>query len=184
MGRCGDASTIFYNPFTRNWCFSLRGWSREYGRLRELSQSADFLGGARSLEDRRPWLREVVGGRTKAGEQLYNFDCVAYEGVLIGLAMVMKGPENDHWAKLGEPKDTYLKFGFARNVMEWKFPKMADEDYTRLEVGAVEPGIPFALVFRSTGGAKLYSFWTGGADGRSGGYLAAGSPGSPTLRDR
>ncbi len=32
-------------------------------------------------------------------------------------------------------------------------------------------------------GAKLYSFWTGGADGRSGGYLAGGSPESATLRD-
>ena len=30
---------------------------------------------------------------------------------------------------------------------------------------------------------KLYSFWTGGVDGRSGGYLAGGSPESATLRD-
>ena len=309
MGRCGDASTIFYNPFTRYWCFSLRGWNDEYGRLREFAQADDFLCGARSLSRRNPWLRDVVGGRKKTGEQLYNFDCVAYEGVLIGLAMVMKGPENGHWAKLGEPKDTYLKFGFARNVWDWKFPKPTDggpfiagtrrygdwdmgyvrpssgvclvvgdelrfyygafagdrakadgeesvtrngmyangsmgfaslrrdgfcsvqdgeirtkplvfskgdrlwvnadvrqgslavriegqdgksfgerripagTDSTRFEVGAVQPNIPFTLVFSSSDGAKLYSFWSGGSDGRSGGYLAGGSPESATLRD-
>ena len=248
----------------------------------------------------------MVGGRKKTGEQLYNFNCVAYEGVLIGLAMVMKGPENDYWAKLGEPKDTYLKFGFSRNCQDWTFPapegggpfiagtrrygdwnmgyvrpnsgvcivvgdelrfyygafagdrrkpgaqsttrngmyangamgiatlrrdgfcsmqdgeirtkplvfskgdrlwvnvdarqgeltvrveqngknfgerKISGVNSTRLEVGALEANNPFTLVFSSTGGAKLYSFWTGGADGRSGGYLAGGSPESTSLRD-
>ena len=308
MGKCGDASTIFYNPFTRYWGFSLRGWSDDYGRLREYAESDSFVGGAKSLAKRKPWLRDVVGGRKKTGEQLYNFNCVAYEGVLVGLAMVMKGPENEHWAKLGEPKDTYLKFGFSRNRWDWAFPapegggpfiagtrrygdwnmgyvrpnsgicivtgdelrfyygafagdrnkaiggwsvakngmyangamgiatlrrdgfcsvqdgeirtkqlifsrgdrlwvnadarqgelsirvvgqdgkcfgerKMSAMDSTRLEVGALEANKPFSLVFSSTGGAKLYSFWTGGADGRSGGYLAGGSPESATLRD-
>ena len=270
--------------------------------------SDSFIGGAKSLSKRYPWLRDVVGGRTKTGEQLYNFNCVAYEGVLIGLAMVMKGPENDHWAKLGEPKDTYLKFGFSRDRWNWKFPepegggpfiagtrrygdwnmgyvrpnsgicivvgdelrfyygafagdrskangkqsvskngmyangamgiatlrrdgfcsvqdgeirtkplvfskgdrlwvnadarqggltvrvegqdgkcfgekKISGANSTRLEVGALEANRPFTLVFASTGGAKLYSFWTGGANGRSGGYLAGGSPESASLQD-
>ena len=61
--------------------------------------------------------------------------------------------------------------------------KILDANSTRLEVGALEANKPFTLVFTSTGGAKLYSFWTGGADGRSGGYLAGGSPESATLRD-
>ena len=308
MGKCGDASTIFYNPFTRYWGFSLRGWSEEYGRLREYAESDNFIAGAKALPRRCPWLRDVVGGRTKTGEQLYNFNCVAYEGVLIGMAMVMKGPENHYWAKLGEPKDTYLKFGFSRNRWDWTFPepegggpfiagtrrygdwnmgyvrpnsgicivsgdellfyygafagdraktagrkfvaengmyangamgiarmrrdgfcsvqdgeirtkplvfskgdrlwvnadarqgellvrvegqdgkcfgekKISGTNSTRLEVGALEANRPFTLVFTSTDGAKLYSFWSGGADGRSGGYLAGGSPESATLRD-
>ena len=61
--------------------------------------------------------------------------------------------------------------------------KIAGADSTRLEAGALEANKPFTLVFTSTGGAKLYSFWTGGANGRSGGYLAGGSPESATLRD-
>ena len=46
--------------------------------------------------------------------------------------------------------------------------KISGNDSTRLEVGALEANNPFTLVFSSTGGAKLYSFWTGGADGCSG----------------
>ena len=61
--------------------------------------------------------------------------------------------------------------------------KVSGVDSTRLEVGSLEPNKPFSLVFSSTGGARLYSFWTGGADGRSGGYLAGGTPESATLRD-
>ena len=60
---------------------------------------------------------------------------------------------------------------------------LATGELGRFEVGAIEPNSPFTLVFKSTGGAKLYSFWTGGADGHSGGYLAGGSPESATLRD-
>lgn len=61
--------------------------------------------------------------------------------------------------------------------------KIAGANSTRFEVGPLEANRPFTLVFTSSGGAKLYSFWTGGADGRSGGYLAGGSPESVTPRD-
>jgi hypothetical protein len=61
--------------------------------------------------------------------------------------------------------------------------KLSGKNATQIEVGAVEANNPFSLVFISTGGAKLYSFWTGGVDGCSSGYLAGGSPESSTLRD-
>ena len=61
--------------------------------------------------------------------------------------------------------------------------RISGKDSTRREVGALEANKPFTLVFASSGGARLYSFWTGGADGRSGGYLAGGSPESASLRD-
>jgi hypothetical protein len=38
--------------------------------------------------------------------------------------------------------------------------RITGKDSTRIEVGAVEANAPFTLVFSSTGGAKLYSFWT------------------------
>ena len=61
--------------------------------------------------------------------------------------------------------------------------KVSGANSTLLEIGEVEANKPFALEFESKGGAKLYSFWTAGGDGRSGGYLAGGSPESETLRD-
>ena len=41
--------------------------------------------------------------------------------------------------------------------------KMFGVNATQIEVGAVEAKDPFSLVFISSGGAKLYSFWMGGA---------------------
>lgn len=43
--------------------------------------------------------------------------------------------------------------------------KISGKDAMHIDVGVVEANNPFTLVFISTGGAKLYSFWIGGADG-------------------
>jgi len=42
--------------------------------------------------------------------------------------------------------------------------KMSSVDATQIEVGAVEANNPFSLVFVSSGGARLYSFWMGGEE--------------------
>ena len=41
--------------------------------------------------------------------------------------------------------------------------KLSGMNATQIEVGAAEANNPFSLVFISTGGARLYSFWMGGA---------------------
>lgn len=309
----GDATSIFYNPFKRQWCFSSRGWNEEEGRLRDLAFDADFIAGARALPRKSRWLKDAVGGGwKKSGYELYNMDCIAYESVMIGLMQVMKQPQNEHWSKQGLPKSTFLRFGYAHpnNIWTWQFPKtgegadnafidqtrrygdwdmgylrsnsgvclivgdeirfyytgfagdkakaddgqqnvltsgmyangamgfatlrrdgfcslqdgtvvtrplfftkgdrlfinadvkagelvirvaqdgktfgekrLANVDSTRLEVGALEPRKPFTLTFTASGGAKLYSFWTSDESGKSGGYLAGGSPDCAMLRD-
>lgn len=312
MPEVGDRSTIFYNPFTKLWGFSLRCGAAGYGRARRYSEHRDFLTGAKTLPNARDWVRNAAGGRNANGEELYNFDCVAYESVLIGLAMVMNQPQNSYWSLKGLPKLTDLRFGFNADPMKWdgwEFPEteeldgyfipqtrqygtwdmgylqsnaaiclvVGDElrfyysgfagdvkkanplqtniesgmyanasmgfavlrrdgfcsmeegalvtkrlvfskgdrlwlnldakkgsvdvkataadgktlgratyssvDATRLQAFALPARRPFALSFKMTGGAKLYSFWTSDAKGRSGGYLAGGSPESKTLRD-
>ncbi len=324
---CGDRSTMFYNPFTKRWCFSLRCTARTfdktYGRSREYAEAADFVDGAKTFPGVREWLRQAAVGRNRGiaygGEQLYNFDCVAYESVMIGLAEIMLGPENCYWGALGLPKMVELRFGFnatPQDADSWEFPSYAanasadahhtsffisetrrfgdwdmgylkscggicvvigDElrfyyggfagdpakagsesnfrggmyanasmgfatlrrdgfcsveggelrtkslvftrgdrlwlnldaregavtvvataaadgrclgsetftgvDSTRKSAFALTPGVPFVLTFKLTDGARLYSFWTSDGRGRSGGYLAAGSPESRTLRD-
>jgi len=308
----GDRTTVFYNPFTKKWGYSIRSGKAGYGRSRAYAEHADFIEGAKTMPDRRDWVLEAAGGREENGEELYNFDCVAYESVLIGLAMVMNPPQNTYWSMKGVPKMTDLRFGFNADPTRWdgwQFPEtkledgffipqtrqygtwdmgylqsnaaiclvIADElrfyysgfagdvtkknafqsntgsgmyanatmgfatlrrdgfcsiedgtvrtkrlvftkgdrlwlnvdakrgavkvsasdadgvrlgeatyasvDATRLMSFALPADKPFELTFDVTGGAKLYSFWTSDAKGRSGGYLAGGSPESKTLRD-
>ena len=125
-GTTGDATSIFYDPFSRYFCFSSRSWNETEGRTRDLAFDSDFVSGARDLPRKARWLNDAVGGgKDKSGYELYNMDCVAYESVMIGLTQVMKQPQNDHWSKLGIPKSTFLRFGFARpdNVWKWTYPK-------------------------------------------------------------
>ena len=131
-GDTGDRSTIFYNPFRRKWIYSLRsGWA---GRARDYSESADFLGGAPFL-DKVPWLRvdnldlpdkhwlyarpEQKPERGGDTPQLYNFDAVAYESLMLGAFTVHLGPDNDACSKARVPKITELHLGFSRDGFHW-----------------------------------------------------------------
>lgn len=138
---CGDRSTVFYNPFSRKWCYSLRctarTFDRTYGRSREYAEADDFIEGAKTFSGVREWVRNAAVGRNRGvaygGEQLYNFDCVAYESVMIGLAEIMTGPENCYWGGLGLPKMVDLRFGFNATPADpdaWQFP-----DYSEREGG-------------------------------------------------
>lgn len=309
----GDCSTAFYNPFIRKWVYSIRSGMMEnglsFGRWRDYAEGDDFIKDAKNMKRRRWRLRGSAGGRQINGQELYNFDAVAYESVMIGLALVYNSPQNTYWDKRGLPKIADLKFGFNTMPSEydnWQFPwvnphdgfflsgtrkygdwnmgylrsnsaicivhgdelwiyfsafagqpdkpkefnhvnqksgtyanatmgiaklrrdgfcslsdgmvktkrlffkKKGDRlwinadvsagelkvesstglsrtfkgvDSTRMEVGALAANQEFTLTFTASGGAKLYSFWASDAKGRSGGYLAGGSPESDTLRD-
>lgn len=61
--------------------------------------------------------------------------------------------------------------------------QIQEEDSVKREVFELPTGTPFRLKFSIRGRAKLYSFWTADASGKSGGYLGGGSPESSTLRD-
>ena len=308
----GDRTTAFYNPFIRKWVYSVRRSRTEnglqMGRWRNYAEGDDFIRDAKNMKCRGWRLKGSAGGRQVNGQELYNFDAVAYESVMIGLALIYNSPQNTYWDKRGLPKIADLKFGFNTMPAEydnWQFPwinehdgfflsgtrkygdwnmgylqsnsaicivqgdelwfyftafagqpdkpkefsdvnhksgtyangtmgiaklrrdgfcslsdgtittrrlvftrgdrlwinadvrlgelKVASSgglsrtfkgvDSTRLEVGKIMPGREFTLTFTAMGGAKLYAFWTSDAKGRSGGYLAGGSPESETLRD-
>ena len=307
----GDCSTAFYNPFIRKWVFSIRGGlsenGRVFGRWREYAEGSDFIRDDKNMQKKRWRLRGSAGGREINGQELYNFDAIAYESVMIGLALVYNSPQNSYWDRRGLPKIADLRFGFNSVPTEydaWQFPGADEYDFflegtrrfgdwnmgylrsnsaicivhsdelwfyfsgfagqpdkkkdllnvnrksgtyanatmglaklrrdgfcaladgmirtkrlvftkgdrlwanadtrggslvvsvngkktrtisgvdsTRIEVCPLKPNREFTLTFEATGGAKLYSFWTSNAKGRSGGYLAGGSPESTTLRD-
>ena len=124
-GTTGDRSTLFYNPFRRKWIFSLRsGWR---GRSRDYRECDTFLRGAAwSAADKVPWLavdeedpKDPVIQRVP---QLYNFDAVAYESIMLGAFEIHHGPENDVCMKVGLPKITELNFAYSRDGFHWSRP--------------------------------------------------------------
>ena len=131
-GKSGDRSTMFYNPFTRQWVFSLR--SAWHGRTRNYYACSDFL--KESIWDwvdmKTPssncikWLdtdeRDVPDPQFNSRPQLYCFDAVAYESIMLGVFEVLKGPHNLVCAEKGLPKITDLEFAYSRDGFRWDRP--------------------------------------------------------------
>lgn len=126
-GPCGDRSTVFYNPFRKKWIFSLRWYFR--GRSRTYLEVDDIVKGARHAPeapvywlstDNKDTIRSEIKGSNKP--QLYNFNAVAYESIMLGLYQIHWGPENSICAKLGQPKYTGLNFAYSRDGFHWSRP--------------------------------------------------------------
>lgn len=124
-GGTGDRSSMFYNPFRRKWVYSLRaGWR---GRSRDYRECDNFLRGASwRAADIVRWLavdeedpKDPVIQRVP---QLYNFDAVAYESLMLGAFEIHHGPENGDCMKVGLPKITELNFAYSRDGFHWSRP--------------------------------------------------------------
>ena len=118
--RVGDRTTIFYNPFRKKWVFSVRtgGEVQAPPRHRLYQESDTFVPrlwspkywvGADPLDAFNP----IANG---SPPQLYNLDCVAYEGLLLGLFTIFRGDLNDR------PKLNDLCVGFSRDGLTWHRP--------------------------------------------------------------
>jgi hypothetical protein len=124
-GPTGDRSSMFYNPFRKRWVYSLRSSFR--GRSRHYWECDDFLVGARWIAaDPVPWF---AADRLDAPEpgykhktQLYNFDAVAYESLMLGFFELHRGPENARCEKMGLPKLNEITFGYSRDGFHWSRP--------------------------------------------------------------
>lgn len=143
----GDRSTMFYDPFRERWMFSIRSnWTDQSlsggPRNRMLYSLEDFPGGPEwgAMTDPRyvdrtssgvidRWLDRddaldpvdpSVPGLKKT--QLYCFDAVAYESVMLGMMEIHIGPENGECEKAGLPKITDLKFAFSRDGVNFVRP--------------------------------------------------------------
>jgi hypothetical protein len=130
-----DRSTFFYNPFTEEYVFSIRGqqtvkWgSVSYRpRLRLFHSASTFLA-AGKWEKNEPllWIKPDSADKvdlTASNEipQLYNFDSIAYESLMLGFHQMWYGPENDDIAKTQDPKITELQLGFSRDGFHYDRP--------------------------------------------------------------
>jgi hypothetical protein len=163
-GPTGDRSSMFYNPFRKKWVYSLRTSFR--GRSRHYRESGDFLAGAKwTSAETVPWL---AADRLDAPEpgykhktQLYNFDAVAYESLMLGFFELHRGPENNRCEKMGLPKLNEISFGYSRDGFHFYRPdRRAHIPASRKDTfdrGFVESGGSICAVVGDT----LYFYYSG-----------------------
>lgn len=130
----GDRSTIFYNSFTKKWVYSIRDLTRltadnkkTVTRVRYYRECDDFVKGARwSPNEIVFWLRadknDLPDPEIGETSQLYNFDAVAYESIMIGMFEVHRGPKNAVCEAEAIPKITELVAAYSRDGFHFSRP--------------------------------------------------------------
>ena len=145
IGQTGDNSTFFYNPFRKQWVFTVRrvgrpappwavdSWSRgptgvrSRGRARSYWENGDFLATVGGWDGYDPvfWLGadrlDLRRDNYDIGRQpqLYKVDAVGYESLMLGLLQIHYGPPNSECAQEGFPKLTELQLAFSRDGFHW-----------------------------------------------------------------
>ena len=132
-GMAGDRSTMFFNPFRKKWCFSLRAYF-DGKRIRNYVEGDDFITTSRwgtEYPDDPESLAVFWAGAdrydpvhpaTNIEPQLYNLDAVPYESIMLGFFQLHYGPPNDVCEKSGLPKITELEFAYSRDGFHWARP--------------------------------------------------------------
>lgn len=127
-GRCGDRSTVFYNPFRKVWVYSLRNAGNvahsAIGRYRLYHESPDFMEGAKwDYDSLRFWCGadylDRPDGYVNEKAQLYNLSATPYESIMLALPQVHLGPDNAVCKARGVPKITELKVAYSRDGFNW-----------------------------------------------------------------
>jgi hypothetical protein len=185
-GPAGDRSSMFYNPFRKKWVYSLR--SAFHGRSRNYWECDDFLEGAKwTSSDTVPWL---AADRLDAPEpgykhktQLYNFDAVAYESLMLGFFELHRGPKNARCKEMGLPKLNEISFGYSRDGFHYSRPdRRAHLPASRKDTwdrGFVESGGNICAVV----GDNLYFYYSGCRGDMDGAILPDGSINQGSMYD-
>lgn len=140
-GTLGDRSTFFYNPFTGTWVYSCRYQYRDglaWGPYKQ-SQRCRFYHAGLSFTEAAQWdwdgsNRPVLWLKTDSADQIdqtqpgnripevYNFDSIAYESVMLGMFQIWYGPTNATIAQTKKPKITELQAAFSRDGFYYDRP--------------------------------------------------------------
>jgi hypothetical protein len=169
-GRTGDRSTFFFNPFRRQWVFSLRADQfadlSQTGRYRKYWETPDFMK-AIDWGGRAPvaWVKSDSADPNRADggrPELYTLDCAGYESLMLGMFTIWRG-ETMVREKINE-----IAIGFSRDGFHWHRPDRS----TFLGVSEKEGAWNWANVQSAGGcclivGDKLY-FYVSGRQGRPG----------------
>lgn len=135
--RVGDRTTVFYNALRKVWVASIRAGGSEGARARNYHEGRDAVAALHweAADGKRsdlPWVcaDELDPGRGDLNllrvperpfdltpSQLYNLDCVAYEGVLLGLFSIWRGQQLKPLPKINE-----ICVGYSRDGFHWSRP--------------------------------------------------------------
>jgi hypothetical protein len=174
----GDRSTVFYNPFRKVWVFSIRTMAPVVGRARQYREHADPVAGmAWTKDDLALWLcaDKLDPHHPKFPDvepQLYNFDAVAYESVMLGLFAIHQGPSNGVCEARKIQKRNEIMLGFSRDGFHFSRPDRRpflavtehDGDWNWGNVQSAGGGclvVGDKLYFYHSGRLRTDEFWDG-----------------------
>ncbi|MBP5638095.1 MAG: hypothetical protein J6X55_01350 [Victivallales bacterium] len=169
----GDRSTAFYNPFRHKWVQSIREYlPKRRGRCRRYMEADDFLQSGIWQPGEPPyWMgADLMDHALYSEAQLYNFDAVAYESIMLGLFQILQGPPNGVGERAVQPKLTELNVGYSRDGFHFLRPDRTSFIPARRtpdswEFGYIEPTAGLALIvgdelwfyYSAYGGAPEYT---------------------------
>ena len=169
-GRAGDRSTFFFNPFRRQFVFSVRAdqfaIQSQSGRFRRYWEAPDFKS-AVNWSGRAPvaWVKADSADPNRADggrPELYNLDAVGYESLMLGLFSIWRGET------MLREKINDIAIGFSRDGFHWHRPDRSTFIGVSDQVGAwnwanVQSAGGCCLIV----GDNLY-FYVSGRQGRPG----------------
>lgn len=119
-----DRSTFFYNAFRKKWVLSAKQ-NRAVGRARGYAETDDFTDawkGQKQIFWQKPDNLDEPDPVWNVQPQLYNFDAIAYESIMIGKFQIWRGPENDICQAGQFPKTTELEMAYSRDGFHFDRP--------------------------------------------------------------
>ncbi|MCC6491055.1 MAG: glycosyl hydrolase family 32 [Candidatus Hydrogenedentes bacterium] len=129
-GPCGDRNSAFWNPFRKQWVFSIRHYTggvpgvSHAVRCRRYWESPDLVSNTLwKPEEPVLWTSadslDVSRSPGQVAPELYNLDAVAYESVMLGFFSIQRAIADMEKMR---PKINEVCVGFSRDGFHWSRP--------------------------------------------------------------
>lgn len=135
-GDISDRTTAFYNPMTQKWVLSMRASTPVSSRSRYYTENSD----PEALVSQAHRTRSDVADKNivfwftpddkelrhekypEVNPGIYNFDCIAYESIILGQYSAWSGPENNVCEKNHIQKRNVISLGYSRDGFHFARP--------------------------------------------------------------
>lgn len=133
-GLVGDHTNAHYNPFRDKWVIGVRyivsdRRLRAYVEGKDPAQATKLASDIVPSANIVPWLAADKNDPHNPNPeyaqivpQLYQFDGIAYESLMLGFFSIWQGPTNEECAKLHIPKRNEVSLGYSRDGFHFYRP--------------------------------------------------------------